>query len=920
MLGAGGMGEVYRARDATLNRDVAIKVLIPALATDPDRAARFQREAQVLAALNHPQIGAIYGFVESTVASTGSARDRVGALVMELVEGPTLADRLASGPLPIDEALAIARQIADALQAAHEQGIVHRDLKPANIKVRADGTVKVLDFGLAKALDSAGSSLSAALAESPTITSPAMAAGRTGAGVILGTAPYMSPEQARGKVVDKRTDLWAFGCVLFEMLTGTRPFGGEDVTETIAAVVRADPEWERLPAETPAAIRRLLRRCLEKDRARRLSDAADARLEIDDASRPVFVDEIGSASQRAPSQGSVTAGWRFLPWVLSAGLTVAVAVLWWAPWQNAMPSEPLRLSADLGADVLLTTTPTRTGLSMSPDGSSFVFLAQQGVSGRTQLHVRRLNQLQATALPGTDDADAPFFSPDGRWIAFFAAGKLKKALVSGGSVISLCDAPSGVMVGGGTWSDDGTIVFASRDSQGGNLMRVSSEGGAVESVPSPPDDHSIPRWPQILPGGRAILSTGTGANGSYSDGNLLVQLKDGAERKVVLRGGYYGRYVASGHLLYIHDGTLFAAPFDLDRLEVTGQSVPVVEAVAALGVTGGAQYSVSSSGALVYLPGTSATGVPVYWLDREGHTTPLRAAPAEWFNARFAPDGQRIALQIYNGKTIEIWSYEWTRDALTRVTADGGNKTDPVWTPDGRRLTFASDSADTSTTNLRLRKRNLYWQSADGTGEAGRLTDSANHQLPGSWHPSGRFLVFEEEKDSKSRDVMILPLEGDAAAGWTPGKPRPFASGPATKHEPKFSPDGRWIAYTSDESGRDEVYVRPFPGPGGKWQISGGGGHFPIWSPTKPELFYGHEGQIMVTPFVADGEAFRAEKPRLWSESRYVSRGPFDLHPDGARFAIAAPAQTRDGARPDHLTFVFNLFDELRRLTAAVKR
>jgi Tol biopolymer transport system component len=897
LLGVGGMGEVYRARDTRLGREVAIKLLPRAFKDDPDRVARFEREARLLASLNHPHIGAIYGL---------ESADEVSALVMELVDGEDLSQRLCRGALALDEALPIVKQMAGALQAAHEHGIIHRDLKPANIKVRPDGTVKVLDFGLAKATEAVGTT--------STMNSPTLSMHATQAGVILGTAAYMSPEQARGRSVDKRTDLWAFGCVLFEMLSGVRPFRGDDVTDTIAAILRADPDWTRLPAETPPSIRRLLRRCLEKDRARRLADASDAALEIDDANTSATVEHAGGPGLIGTRAHQLV--WRLLPWTVAGALAVGLALAVLGPWNAVGSPPPLRLSADLGADILLTSTATRSGLSLSADGSSLAFVAQKGASGRAQLYLRRLDQLQATALPGTEDADAPFFSPDDQWIAFFAGGKLKKTPAAGGTVISLCDAPSGGVVGGGAWSEDGTIVFAASSFVGaGGLMRVSSAGGAAEALSPSSDDHLGPRWPQLLPGGSAILFTGTGATGSYDHGNLGVQLSTNGSRRIVLRDAYFGRYVPSGHVIFIRDGTLFAAPFDGRRLEVTGAAVPIVESVTAGGVSGGAQVSVSASGVLAYVPGSSVTGLPVSWLDREGRTMLLRATPSEWFNARFAPDGHRIALQIFDGKSIDIWTYDWTRDALTRVTAAGGNKTDPVWTPDNRRLVFASDIADTSTTNLTLRKRNLYWQPADGSGDAERLTQSPHHQLPGSWHPNGKFLVFEEEISPTNRDILILPVEGNAATGWKPGTPIPFAGGPDVEHEPKFSPDGRWIAYTSNESGREEVYVRPFPGPGGKWPISSGGGHFPIWSPTRPELFYGHEGQIMVTGFVVDGEVFRADKPRLWSEGRYVSRGPFDLHPDGERFAIAAPAPLRDGARPDHLTFVFNFFEELRRLT-----
>ena len=860
-LGAGGMGEVYRAHDTKLNRDVALKILPDAFVSDPDRMARFMREAQTLAALNDPHIAHIHGLEES---------DGVRALVMELVEGEDLAERITRGPIPLDEALPIARQIAEALEAAHGQGTIHRDLKPANIKVRRDGVVKVLDFGLAKAMDPVSSPFTAAaLTNSPTITSPAA---MTGAGIILGTAAYMSPEQARGRAVDKRADIWALGCVLYEMLAGIRPFAGDDVTDTIAAVVRTEPDWSKLPADTPAAIRRLLRRCLEKDRTHRLSDAAVARLEIDDALSPLAADAKIEHPAPPTSHGALVAGWhRAVPWAGAAALGVALMLVLWAPWRKTLPPPaPVRVSVELGVD-----------------GS----------------------------LSNADVGNVATLSPDGQWIAFFADEKLKKIAVTGGAAVTLCDAP---VVRGGTWGEDGTILFASRTS----LLRVSS--GAGKSAPLTPlaGGEVSQRWPQLLPGGQSVLYTaGTGTTAAgYNDANLVVQALPAGTRKVVQRGGYHGRYLPSGHLIYLHDGTLFAAPFDLDRLEITDQPVPAVTGVTSNEGTGGGQFAVSATGTLVYLPGeTNTGGVPIHWTDHEGITTPLRVTQASWFNLRFASDGRRLAMDITQGPP-DIWIYEWARDTLTRLTSDPGGARKPVWTPDGSRIVFASGRADSRADRSAL---NLFWQRADGSGEAQRLTESRNPQLPASWHPSGKFLAFEEQTAQTSYDLMILPLEGDDRSGWKPGKPTVFLNSPFAEHEPMFSPDGRWLAYSSNESGRNEVYVRPFPGPGGKSQISTSGGIFPTWSRTRHELFYSSLDQrIMVAPYAVEGDSFRAEKPGLWSDVRYSDRGPnrmFDLHPDGERFAFA-PVTQAPVAKPDHLAFIFNFFDELRRIAPATRR
>jgi serine/threonine-protein kinase len=895
------MGEVYRATDTKLKRQVAIKILPSLLATDPGRVARFQREAELLASLNHPNIAAIYGLEDA---------DGVHALVMELVEGDDLTERIA-GPVPVDEVLLLAKQIADALEEAHERGIIHRDLKPANIKVRPDGTVKILDFGLAKLLEANGSTGPNAFRgpQSPTITSPAV---MTGVGTILGTAAYMAPEQAKGRAADKRADIWAFGVVLFEMLTGERLFTGETVSDTLASVLKTEPDWGALPAAVPSRLRRLLRLCLDKDPKRRLRDIGDARVQIENllTGAPEETDAAAMAGK-----GSV---WqRALSWTLIAALGAALAAVFllWEPRRQASRPAALRLSAELGSDASLTFG-AGNAMTLSPDGDVLAFVAQPsgGVSA-PRLYVRRLTEPQATALPGTDDAETPFFSPDGHWIAFFAGGKLKKVAVAGGAVVTLCDAP---LPRGGAWGDDGMIVFL--PDRLGSLVRVSSAGGRPEPLKAVSEGEVTQRWPQVLPDGKGVLFTGnTLANDAYNDASLVVQALPTGARTVVQRGGYYGRYVPSGHLTYLHDGTLFAAPFDLDRLVVTGPPVPVVEGVMSNVDTGGAQLAVSAGGTMVYLPGPSlGGGIPIHWMDHAGTMSPLRATRANWWNLRFAPDGSRLALQITD-RQDDIWIYEWARDTLTRLTSHPAADTNPVWTPDGRRLVFASTRADKATANL-------YWQRADGTGDPQRLTASTNSQQPGSWHPSGKFLAFTELNPGTNADLMILPIEGDEASGWKPGKPTVFSNTPSSEREPMFSPDGRWIAYVSNEAGRDEVYVRPFPGPGGKWQISTSGAGTPTWSQTKRELFYGTTStpyaQIMVAPFTAEGASFRAEKPRLWSEGGHLFRGPnrmFDLHPDGTRFAIAAPYLSQSDTK-NHVTVITNFFEELRRVAPTGRR
>ncbi len=884
-LGKGGMGEVFRARDAKLNRDVAIKVLPSALAQDSTRVARFRREAQLLASLNHPNIAAIHGLEES---------DGVVALALELVEGEDLAERLRRGAISVDEAVAIAKQIADGLEAAHEKGIVHRDLKPANLKLTKEGTVKILDFGLAKSYE--GEPVTdGALSQSPT-----MSRQMTEAGVIFGTAAYMSPEQARGGTVDKRADIWAFGVVLFEMLTGKRLFTGETVSDTLAAVLRQEIDWKALPAPTPPGLRRLLERCLDRDSKTRLRDIGEARIALGE--------KLGT-----PDAVRVSSGVRAIPWVIALSATIASLALW-ALWPPApQPAPPLRLSAELGAPASLSTQFGPAAI-LSPDGRLLAFVASLGAEGRPMLHLRRLEQLDAAPLSGTEGARDPFFSPDGEWIAFFADGKLKKVSISGGAAVTLCDAADDR---GGTWAEDGTIFFTPIPQPGVGLSRVSSAGGAPQTLttPDPASQEVSHRWPQALPGGMAVLYTARRAF-NYEDASLVAQTLEGDTRKVLHRGGYHGRYLPSGHLVFIHEGTLFAAPFDLDRLELTGEPVPALESVSANPTNQGAQFAFSRDGTLVYQRGEGLATL-IQWMDREGKLQALRAAPGEYDGIRFSPDGGRLALDILEGKNQDVWVYEWGRDTLSRLTFHPGWDTFPQWSPDGRRIAFSSTRADQETGNL-------YWQRADGTGEAERLTESKNPQRPTSWHPSGKILAFGENNPQTRWDIMILPLTGDEASGWKPGKPTVFLNSPFSEVHAAFSPDGLWLAYISDESGRMEVYVRPFPGPGGKWQISTAGGAWPTWSRSRRELFYrGEDGRIMVAAYAVEGESFRAEKPRVWSPGLVPQRPggrTYDLHPDGERVAVLKASGDEAEVRRDKVDLIVNFFDKLRRLAPPGRR
>jgi len=903
-LGEGGMGEVYRARDTKLSRDVALKLLPEAFAGDADRLARFTREAETLASLNHPNIAQVYD------AGKPDATASVAYLVMELVDGADLSEHIGRGPMALEEVLAVARQIADALEAAHDQGIVHRDLKPANIKVRADGTVKVLDFGLAKALDS-GSSGPQDSNNSPTLTARA-----TQMGMIIGTAAYMAPEQARGRAVDRRADVWAFGVVVYEMLTGRRAFDGDDISITLASVLKEDVRWEALPKDLPVPLRRLLRRCLEKEPKRRLSAIGDARLELEEAATGAPDRDGAAAPVVIPAPVAVVPLWRrAFPWATAAAsLAVATgAIVLWAPWQSPPAQAPRKLLANIGADASLPFAPGPTAI-LSPDGSTLAFVAQQGDAVR--LFVRKLDQLEAAPLAGTEDAASPFFSPDGEWIAFFAGGKLKKVSVTGGAALALCDAPSGR---GGTWTDNDEIVFTPNSSTNITLMRVSASGGksaAPFGVLS--EGATSQRWPQALPGGHGIVFTEHANTGAWDGANIVVAPADGGPGKVVVRGGYFGRFVASGisaplradradgHLLYVQQGTVFAVRFNLDRLETVGEARPALDRVAANVATGGATPVVAGDGTLVYVPGSASEATnPIHWMTRDGKTPLLRATVADWVQPRFSPDGKRLALSIQDGQQRDVWIYDWAGDAMSQLTIDAGNDGNATWSPSGEHVVFASNRSGT---------QNLYVANSDGTGAVTRLTDSPNPQQAWSFHPSGKFLAFQETTKDTGVDLMILPVEHDPARGWVPGTPTVFHQLPGPQVQPVFSPDGRWIAYVSNEAGGTmEVHVRPFPGPGGQWRVSNEGGTFPRWSPTSNELIYLNQGRVLVAPYAVVGNSFQRSRPQFWSPNRYVplgQQGPYDIHPDGKRLAIIAAPEEAAFVQ-DQIVVVSNFFDYL---------
>ena len=866
-IGAGGMGEVYRARDSKLDRDVAIKVLPQTLAQDPERLARFEREAKVLAALNHPNIAQIYGLEQR-------------ALVMELVEGETL-----KGPLPLEIALNYAKQIADALEAAHEKGITHRDLKPANIMITPAGVVKVLDFGLAAvAQDPASGSTDPS--NSPTLTMRA-----TQAGMIMGTAAYMSPEQAAGKPVDKRADIWSFGVVLFELLTGHQLFGeGETISHTLADVLRAPIDFERLPKETPSTIRSLLRRCLDRDVKSRLRDIGEARLVISGVGK----EPEAPATERSRS-------WLRVASIGTGILLVALAGVSWIAYRATRPTEPkplVRLDVDLGSDVALGTS-AGAAVIISPDGTRLVYVS------RNRLFTRRLDQSKGTELAGTDGAFAPFFSPDGQWVAFFTPVGLKKVSVDGGAAITLARAPSNAR--GGSWGEDGDVIAAFGPD--GSLSRVSSTGGLPTPIAELAPGEAGQRWPQVLPGGKAVLFSQT--RGFYDGSSIEVLSLGDHRRKTLQRGGTFGRYVATsrgaGHLVYFNKGTLFAVPFDLVTLTVRGTPVPLLQDVAYDDAHGSAQFDVSSSGTLVYRSGGALTGgqLTVQWLDSAGKTQPLLARPGMYQYPRVSPDGQRLAVSY-----PDIWVYEPQRDTMTRLSFNGGF--DPVWSPDGRYIAFGTE-------------RGIFWTRSDGAGKPQPLIQSKGGQIPYSFTPDGKRLAYQERTNA-GLHLWTVPVESDGV-GLRAGKPELFLETPFNDRGPVFSPDGRWLAYASDESGSYQIYVRPFPGapsgPGGKWQISNNGGIFPVWARNGGELFFRSEdNHIMAAAYSVKGDSFVAEKARIWTEKTIADIGQagtnFDVSPDGKRVAALMPVERpEDQKAQNHVIFLLNFFDELRRRVPA---
>jgi serine/threonine-protein kinase len=812
-----------------------------------ERRSRLEREARLLASLSHPNVASLFGIEEF---------EGTPVLVMELVPGETLAERLERGALSVREALDVARQVAEGLEAAHRRGIIHRDLKPANVKLTPDGRVKVLDFGLAKAFGTAP-------AADPQQAETA-SRGDTSSGVVLGTTAYMSPEQARGEELDERTDVWSFGCLLYECVTGRKAFSGSTASDTLAAVLEHTPDWRVLPSTTPALVRSMLRLCLQKDRARRLQSITDVKLELEDAGS---AREEPAASASTPLR-TIRGRWFFL----GAGLAIAaLSPIWqraWVGWSSPARSSPVRLS--VGEPIPLTLY-GEGALAWSPDGRQLVYAAPRG--GSRRLFLRSLDRTEIVEIPGTEGgASGPFFSPDGKWVGFFAAAKLKKVSLSGGAPITVANATE---PRGGTWGPDDAIYYCPTIDAG--LMRVPASGGTPQRVTSPDAGRQerSHRWPEILPGGKAVLLTVADSQMlSFDDARIVAVSLETGKITELIKGGSYPKFVAPDRLLYARSGIVVGVPFDPARLVVTGPATTVLTDVVTNPLSGGAHFSASDSGSLALIPGgPSFLKSTLAWVDRQGRAADVGLPPAAYQALRISPDGKSVALDI-DGANASIWIHELGRGGMTRLTLEWSNN-NPAWTPDGAKVVFTSGRGGA---------RNVYWQPIDGSSGATPLTSSKHDQRFPSWSPDGRVLLFQQHNPRGGSDLWILDRERESP-------PRPFLESSLNDSfnelVGRFSPDGRFIAYASDETGALEIYVRPYPGPGQKRRVSTEGGSFPVWSLSGEELFYRQDYALMSVRVSTRG-SFTADPPRMLF--RYAAPVPslrsFDVSADGQKFLM----------------------------------
>jgi eukaryotic-like serine/threonine-protein kinase len=889
-LGVGGMGEVYRARDLKLGRDVAIKVLPPHLTVDVERLARFEREARTLASLNHSHIGAIYGLEDA---------DGTHALVLELIEGQTLAEALIGKAVPIDRALTLAVQIAEALDHAHRRGVIHRDLKPSNVMLTNSGA-KLLDFGLAKWARSA--------AVEPSDLSPTLTADQkslTNAGAILGTLNYMAPEQLEGREADARSDLFAFGAVLYEMLTGRKAFEGQSQATVIMEILTSQPPApSTLQTLVPARLDRVVQKCLAKDPDARWQSARDLADELTWIAEEV-VRPPGSTSGRATTSrtaGSQRLSIAVVPAVVVAAIIAILAA--WTAWRFAV-SRQLPVTRAVTRFVVqppATAPLAGRNFNISPDGSQLVYTGLE--SGVRRLFLRHVDQFDAAALPGTEGAAYPFFSPDGQWVGFSRDDRLLKIDVRAAAPpVVLCN----VFAAFPAWLTDGTILF---QSTGHGIRRVSADGGeprvitTISKNPGEYDHHDA----QMLPGGQALLFT---IHEGVERFSVAVQSLASGQRKVIVESGFGAHYSPSGHIVYAAGSSIRAVPFDLHRLEVTGPPITLIEHVATVPNDGNGNFRLSESGSLVFQPERSIAGRRLTWVDRSGAETPLPIPPRAFTTARVSPDGRRLAFAAADGDREDIWTYELATGALTRATLEDINRA-PLWTRDGRRLTYEK---------LRAGTHYLFWQPADGSGPAEPLLSGLDRLHPGAWTPGGRALLYVDSPPSDRSDILTLLLDGERRSQLAIQKP-PEAYEETYADLPSFSPDGRWLAYTSNETARDQVYVQAFPGPGTRHQVTEGGGSAPMWRRDGRELFFLDGGQMFAAP-VSTTHLFSASKPVRLFENRYVANRllagfPYDVAPDG-RFLMIKPGEEEQ--TPSRLNVVVNWVDELvRRVPSGKER
>lgn len=878
-IGAGGMGEVYKARDTRLDRFVAIKVLPAHLADRTDLRERFEREAKTIASLKHPHICVLYDI---------GRQDGIDYLVMEYLEGETLAARLLKGPLPLEQVLRYATEIADALDKAHRQDFTHRDLKPGNIMLTKEGS-KLLDFGLAKLKQEVNKKK---LLDSQ-VPTPAPANILTVHGTLLGTLQYMAPEQVEGKTdeIDARTDIFAFGAVVYEMLTGKRAFEGKTQASLIGAILKDDPPpMSSLQPVTPPALDHAVKKCLAKDPEDRWQTARDVWHELK------WIAE-GSSQAVAPAPIAITAPRsRVAGWILACLLVAAITgIAVWSFTRKALPTPQItRFALTLPPGTRLADT-NQPNLALSPDGSRLVYAASSGST--QQLYLRAMDSPDAKPIPGTEGATGPFFSPDGEWIGFFAGGKLKKLPLSGGAPMILADA---AQPRGATWGADDTIVYAPITNA--VLFRVPAGGGTPNAITAQKVDPRS-RWPEFLPGGKTVVY-----NPGIGDASAIVALRlDTGERRVLIQGGTSPHYLPTGHLVYARAGMLMAVPFDPARLAVKGAAVQILEGVSEQSGSGAAQFSVSKSGALVYIPGgVSGSENILVWVDRKGTVQPLPAPRRAYSAPAVSPDGKRVAVEIQDSPH-NVWVYDIARNTLTRLTFEGANH-NPIWTPDGKRVTFGSERAGPQV---------LFWKPADGSGADEQLITNEYPQTAESWSHDGQLLAIGVTDPATNEDVWLLSREGDPGTPGQGRKTRPLLHTQFNEETPMISQDGHWLAYASDESGKFEIYVQPFPGLGRKWQISTEGGKEPLWSRNGKELFY-RNGDKMIAVDITTNPNFSAGTSKLLFQGQYAStnnRSSYDVAPDGQRFLMVKPAEQDSSVM--QISVVLNWSEELKRKAPA---